>query len=152
MQFLKRIERTGYAPFMFFDWRAGGDFVLDKPEHKGARVLVTGANFGCGFSREHATWALRDFGYKAIIASSFADIFRANSYKTGLPTVTLSESQVRHLMDLATEDGTAEVTVDLESQKVRSEGFEYAFEIDGFARQSSKGWTTLRCSSSMAHA
>ena len=134
-QFLKRIERTGYGPFMFFDWRAGGDFVLDKPEHQGATVMVTGSNFGCGSSREHATWAIRDAGYKAIIASSFADIFRANSYKTGLLTVTLPESQVRHLMDLATEDGMAEVTVDLESQMVRGEGFEYRFEIDSFARQ-----------------
>jgi 3-isopropylmalate/(R)-2-methylmalate dehydratase small subunit len=134
-QFLKRIERTGYGPFLFFDWRAGGDFVLDKPEHKGSTVLVTGANFGCGSSREHATWAIRDAGYKAIIAPSFADIFRANCYKTGLLAVTLPESQVRHLIDLATEDGTAEVTVDLESQKVRGEGFEYRFEIDAFARQ-----------------
>jgi len=134
-QFLKRIERTGYGDFMFFDWRANGDFVLDRPEHKGATVLVTGANFGCGSSREHATWALRDFGYRAIIASSFADIFRANSYKTGLLTVTLPESQVRHLLDLATEDSTAEVTVDLDSQQVRGEGFSYAFGIDAFARQ-----------------
>jgi 3-isopropylmalate/(R)-2-methylmalate dehydratase small subunit len=134
-QFLKRVERTGYGDFMFFDWRAGGDFVLDRPEHKGATVLVTGGNFGCGSSREHATWAIRDAGYKAIIASSFADIFRANSYKTGLLTVTLPESQVRHLLDLATEDPTAEVTVDLDSQQIRGEGFSYAFDIDPFARQ-----------------
>jgi 3-isopropylmalate/(R)-2-methylmalate dehydratase small subunit len=134
-QFLKRIERTGYGPFMFFDWRAGGDFVLDRPEYKGANVMVVGANFGCGSSREHATWAIRDAGYKAIIAPSFADIFRANSYKTGLLTVTLPESQVRHLMDLATEDPTAEITVDLETQQVRGEGFSYAFGIDSFARQ-----------------
>ena len=134
-QFLKRIERTGYGDFMFFDWRAGGDFVLDRPEYKGATVLVTGSNFGCGSSREHATWAIRDAGYKAIVASSFADIFRANSYKTGLLTVTLPESQVRHLLDLATEDPTAEVTVDLDSQQVRGEGFAYQFGIDAFARQ-----------------
>jgi 3-isopropylmalate/(R)-2-methylmalate dehydratase small subunit len=134
-QFLKRIERTGYGPFLFFDWRAGGDFVLDKPEHAGASVLVTGGNFGCGSSREHAPWALRDFGFKAIIAPSFADIFRANSFKTGLLTVTLPESQVRHLIDLATEDPAAEVTVDLEAQQVRGEGFAYPFEIDPFARE-----------------
>ena len=133
-QFLKRIERTGYGPFLFFDWRAGGDFVLDKPEHAGASVLVTGANFGCGSSREHAPWALRDFGFKAIISPSFADIFLANSYKTGLLAVTLPERQVRHLMDLALEDPAARVTVDLEKQEVRGEGFVYRFEIDQFSR------------------
>jgi 3-isopropylmalate/(R)-2-methylmalate dehydratase small subunit len=134
-QFLKRIERTGYGPFLFFDWRAGGDFVLDKPEYTGSSVLVTGANFGCGSSREHAPWALRDFGFKAIISPSFADIFLANCYKTGLLAVTLPESQVRHLIDLASEDPTVKVTVDLEKQEVRGEGFAYRFEIDPFARQ-----------------
>ena len=133
-QFLKRIERTGYGPFLFFDWRAGGDFVLDKPEHAGVSVLVTGANFGCGSSREHAPWALRDFGFKAIIAPSFADIFLANCYKTGLLAVTLPERQVRHLMDLVSEDPTVQVTVDLVKQEVRGEGFTYQFEVDSFAR------------------
>jgi 3-isopropylmalate/(R)-2-methylmalate dehydratase small subunit len=133
-QFLKRIERTGYGPFLFFDWRAGGDFVLDKPEHAGASVLVTGANFGCGSSREHAPWALRDFGFKAIIAPSFADIFLANCYKTGLLAVTLPDRQVRHLIDLAAEDPTEQVTVDLEKQEVRGEGIAYRFEVDAFAR------------------
>jgi 3-isopropylmalate/(R)-2-methylmalate dehydratase small subunit len=134
-QFLKRIERTGYGPFLFYDWRAGGDFVLDKPEHAGAKVLVTGGNFGCGSSREHAPWALRDFGFKAIVAPSFADIFRANCYKTGILAVTLPGSQVRHLIDLASEDPQAEITVDLEAQQVRGEGFAYRFEIDPFARE-----------------
>ena len=134
-QFLKRIERTGYGPFLFYDWRARGDFVLDRPEYAGASVLVAGANFGCGSSREHAPWALRDFGFRAIIAPSFADIFRANCYKTGLLAVTLPESQVRHLIDLVTEDPTVEVAVDLERQVVRGEGFEYEFEIDPFARE-----------------
>ena len=133
-QFLKRIERTGYGPFLFFDWRAGGDFVLDKPEYAGASVLVTGANFGCGSSREHAPWALRDFGFKAIISPSFADIFRANCYKTGLLAVALPDRQVRQLIDLASEDPTLKVTVDLEKQEVRGEGFAYPFEIDAFAR------------------
>jgi 3-isopropylmalate/(R)-2-methylmalate dehydratase small subunit len=133
-QFLKRIERTGYGPFLFFDWRAGGDFVLDKPEYAGSSVLVTGANFGCGSSREHAPWALRDFGFKAIISPSFADIFLANCYKTGLLAVTLPERQVRHLIDLSSEDPAANVTVDLEKQEVRGEGFAYRFEIDAFAR------------------
>ena len=134
-QFLKRIERTGYGPFLFFDWRAGGDFVLDKPEHAGASVLVTGANFGCGSSREHAPWALRDFGIRAIIAPSFADIFLANCYKTGLLAVMLPERQVRHLIDLASEDPSVQVTVDLEKQEVRGEGFAYKFAVDAFARE-----------------
>jgi 3-isopropylmalate/(R)-2-methylmalate dehydratase small subunit len=133
-QFLKRIERTGYGPFLFFDWRADGNFVLDKPEHAGATVLITGGNFGCGSSREHAPWALRDYGFKAIIAPSFADIFLANCFKTGLLAVTLPERQVRHLMDLSSEDPAAQVTVDLEKQEVRGEGFAYRFEVDPFAR------------------
>jgi 3-isopropylmalate/(R)-2-methylmalate dehydratase small subunit len=133
-QFLKRIERTGYGPFLFYDWRAGGDFVLDRPEHKGASVLLTGENFGCGSSREHAPWAIRDAGYHAIVSSSFADIFRANCYKTGILAVTLPERQVRHLIDLATEEPTMEITIDLEKQEVRGDGFTYRFEIDAFAR------------------
>ena len=134
-QFLKRIERTGYGPFLFYDWRARGDFVLDRPEYAGAPVLVAGANFGCGSSREHAPWALRDFGFRAIIAPSFADIFRANCYKTGLLAVTLPDSQVHHLIDLVSEDPTAEVIVDLEARQVRGDGFSYRFEIDAFARE-----------------
>jgi 3-isopropylmalate/(R)-2-methylmalate dehydratase small subunit len=108
--------------------------VLDRPEYQGASVLLTGANFGCGSSREHAPWALRDAGFKAFIAPSFADIFRGNCFKTGLLPVTLPESQVRHLIDLASEDATAQITVDLESQEVRGEGFAYRFEIDQFSR------------------
>ena len=134
-QFLKRIERTGYGPFLFFDWRKDGDFVIDAPQHAGSSVLVAGANFGCGSSREHAPWAIRDFGFRAIIAPSFADIFLANCYKTGLLAVTLPESQVRHLIDLASEDPGAEAVVDLEQQQVRGEGFSYRFEIDPFARE-----------------
>ena len=134
-QFLKRIERTGYGPFLFYDWRRRGSFVLDKPEYAGASVLLTGANFGCGSSREHATWALRDSGFNAIVAPSFADIFRANCLKTGLLAVTLPESQVRHLIDLVSEDPTVQVVVDLEAQQVRGDGFSYRFEIDPFARE-----------------
>jgi 3-isopropylmalate/(R)-2-methylmalate dehydratase small subunit len=134
-QFLKRIERTGYGPFLFYDWRARGNFVLDRPEYADASVLLAGANFGCGSSREHAPWALRDFGFRAIIAPSFADIFRANCYKTGLLAITLPDSQVRHLMDLVSEDPGAQVIVDLEKQEVRGEVFSYRFEIDPFARE-----------------
>ncbi len=134
-QFLKRIERTGFGPFLFYDWRQAEDFVLNKPEHDGASVLVTGANFGCGSSREHAPWAIRDAGFRAIVSPTFADIFKANCYKTGLLAVTLPDSQVRHLIDLASEDPTAEVTVDLVAQEVRGDGFAYRFEIDPFARE-----------------
>jgi 3-isopropylmalate/(R)-2-methylmalate dehydratase small subunit len=133
-QFLKRIERTGYGPFLFYDWRTNADFPLNRPEHQGASVLVTGENFGCGSSREHAPWAIQDAGYHAIVAPSFADIFRANCYKTGILAVTLPDRQVRHLIDLASEDPAIEITVDLQAQEVRGDGFAYAFEIDAFAR------------------
>ena len=134
-QFLKRIERTGYGPFLFYDWRRQPDFVLNRPEHQGAAVLVAGANFGCGSSREHAAWAIRDAGFRAVIAPTFGDIFRANSFKTGILAVSLPESQVRHLIDLASEDPTASIEIDLEAQEVRGEGFAYRFEIDPFVRE-----------------
>jgi 3-isopropylmalate/(R)-2-methylmalate dehydratase small subunit len=134
-QFLKRIERTGFGPVLFYDWRQAEDFGLNRPEHDGASVMVTGANFGCGSSREHAPWAIRDAGFRAIVAPTYADIFKANCYKTGLLAVTLPDSQVRHLIDLASEDPGAEVTVDLEQQEVRGDGFAYRFEIDAFARE-----------------
>jgi 3-isopropylmalate/(R)-2-methylmalate dehydratase small subunit len=134
-QFLKRLERTGYGPFLFFDWRVDPDFVLNKPEHAGASVMVTGANFGCGSSREHAPWAIRDAGFRAIVAPSFADIFTANCFKTGLLPVTLPDRQVRHLIDLASEDPTSQITVDLEAEVVRGDGFAYGFHIDPFARE-----------------
>jgi 3-isopropylmalate/(R)-2-methylmalate dehydratase small subunit len=134
-QFLKRVERTGYGPFLFYDWRRQPDFVLNRPEHQSAAVLVAGANFGCGSSREHAPWAIRDAGFRAVIAPSFGDIFRANSFKTGILAVSLPESQVRHLIDLASEDPTAVIEIDLEAQQVRGEGFAYRFEIDPFVRE-----------------
>jgi 3-isopropylmalate/(R)-2-methylmalate dehydratase small subunit len=134
-QFLKRVERSGYGPFLFYDWRVADDFVLNQPQYQGASVLVTGANFGCGSSREHAPWAIQDAGFRAVVASSFADIFRANCYKIGLLAVTLPDRQVRHLLDLAAEDPTSQVTVDLEAQQVRGDGFSYRFEIDPFVRE-----------------
>jgi 3-isopropylmalate/(R)-2-methylmalate dehydratase small subunit len=134
-QFLKRIERTGYGPFLFFDWRQEKDFFLNQPEFSGAAVLVAGANFGCGSSREHAPWAIRDAGFRAVIAPSFGDIFRANSFKTGILAITLPESQVRHLIDLASEDPTSVVEVDLRAREVRGDGFSYRFEIDPFVRE-----------------
>src|SRR5258708_30642545 len=103
-QFLKRIERTGYGPFLFYDWRREPDFVLNRPEHQGAAVLVAGANFGCGSSREHAPWAIRDAGFLALIAPSFGDILRANRFKTGILPVPPPASQVRHLVHLTGAD------------------------------------------------
>ena len=133
-QFLKRIERSGYGPFLFYDWRQEPGFVLNRPEHAGASVLVAGPNFGCCSSREHAAWASEDAGFRAVIAPSFGDIFRNNSTKVGLLPVQLSESQVRHLLDLAADAPETEVEVDLEAQLVRAPGVEYGFEIDGFTR------------------
>ncbi len=134
-QFLKRIGRTGYGPFRFYDWRQEPSFFLNQGQFQGARVVVTGANFGCGSSREHAPWAIRDAGFAAVIAPSFGDIFRANCYKTGILAVSLAESQVRHLIDLAGEDPAATLEIDLEARSVRGDGFSYRFEIDPFVRE-----------------
>ena len=112
-QFLKRIERSGYGPFLFFDWRRDPEFFLNQTRFDGAAVLVAGANFGCGSSREHAPWAIRDAGFRAVIAPSFGDIFRANAFKTGVLAVELSPSQVQHLIDLASEEPTARVEIDV---------------------------------------
>ena len=133
-QFLKRIERTGYGPFLFYDWRQEPDFFLNQARFDGADVLVAGANFGCGSSREHAPWAIRDAGFRAVIAPSFGDIFRANAFKTGILAVALPESQVRHLIDLASEDPTARLEIDVRAQQVRGEGFAYRFELDPFVK------------------
>jgi 3-isopropylmalate/(R)-2-methylmalate dehydratase small subunit len=131
-QFLKRIERTGYGEFLFFDWMKDPAFELRRPDAAGARILITGRNFGCGSSREHAAWALRDYGFDAIVAPSFGDIFRSNASKIGLVTVELPEDDVRTLMD-ETHDG--ELTVDLERQTVVApSGRELAFPFDPFAR------------------
>ena len=134
-QFLKRIERTGYGPFFFYDWRQQPSFFLNQPQFSGAKVLVAGANFGCGSSREHATWAMRDAGFDAVIAPSFGDIFRANCSKTGILAVSLPDSQVRHLIDLASEDPTLSISIDLEAQEVRGVDFAYRFEFDPFVRE-----------------
>ncbi len=115
-QFLKRIERSGYGPFLFYDWRREGGFILDRPEYRDARFLVTGPNFGCGSSREHAPWSLLDAGFRAVIAPSFADIFKSNSFRCGLLPVELPEVNVRRLIDLALDRPGAEITVDLQSE------------------------------------
>jgi 3-isopropylmalate/(R)-2-methylmalate dehydratase small subunit len=133
-QFLKRIERTGYGEFLFFDWMKDPSFELRRPEYEGAKVLVTGRNFGCGSSREHAAWALQDHGFDVVIAPSFGDIFRTNSLKIGLVPIALAPEEVRGLMDACR--GGAELTVDLESQQITApDGPSIAFEIDPFARE-----------------
>jgi 3-isopropylmalate/(R)-2-methylmalate dehydratase small subunit len=117
-QFLKRIERSGYGPFLFYDWRRSGDFILDWPAYQGATVLVTGPNFGCGSSREHAPWSLLDAGFRAVIAPSFADIFKSNSFRCGLLPVALPETVTRQLIDLAMREPGMTITVDLVAQRV----------------------------------
>jgi 3-isopropylmalate/(R)-2-methylmalate dehydratase small subunit len=133
-QFLKRIERTGYGEFLFFEWMKDPAFELRRPEYEGAKILVTGRNFGCGSSREHAAWALQDHGFDVVIAPSFGDIFRTNSLKIGLVTIALPAEDVRGLMDACGQG--AELTVDLEAQTITApDGRSLAFEIDPFARE-----------------
>ncbi|HTZ59188.1 MAG TPA: 3-isopropylmalate dehydratase small subunit [Acidobacteriaceae bacterium] len=145
-QFLKRIERTGYEDFLFFDWRriqegpdAGKprpDFVLNHPDYKDAEILVVGKNFGCGSSREHAAWALSDFGIRCVIAPSFADIFHSNAGKNGILLITLPEEQIRTLMDRAATMPRYQLEVSLEDQQLRDDhGLSIPFSIDPFRRE-----------------
>jgi 3-isopropylmalate/(R)-2-methylmalate dehydratase small subunit len=127
-QFLKRIERSGFGEFLFFDWRKDADFELNAPEAQEARILVAGRNFGCGSSREHAAWALQDWGFDVVIAPSFGDIFRQNCLKIGLLPVQLPREQVKDLAARASSG--EELTVDLEA---RTAG-DYHFELDDFSR------------------
>lgn len=140
-QFLKRIERTGFGEFLFYDWRyrpngeLNEEFPLNDPRYRGASILVTGKNFGCGSSREHAPWALADFGFRAIIAPSFADIFANNCQKNGLLPVVLTETEVAELMGRTREIEGHQLTVDLERREVSdADGFTAAFTIDEFQR------------------
>lgn len=131
---LRRVERTGFGPFLFEAWRQDPTFVLNDPAYAGASILVTGPNFGSGSSREHAVWALEDHGFRAVIAPSFADIFRSNCTKVGVLPVALTADEVRTLLDLVTAAPGTTVTVDLEAREVRAEGFRAAFAIDDFTR------------------
>ncbi len=134
-QFLKRIERTGYEDFLFFDWRKDPAFELNNPRYQGARILVAAKNFGCGSSREHAAWALSDYGFRCVIAPSFADIFHSNAGKNGILLVTLPEEQVQTLLDRAANRDGYKLTVSLEENTIRdAEGFETSFAIDRFRR------------------
>jgi 3-isopropylmalate/(R)-2-methylmalate dehydratase small subunit len=140
-QFLKRIEKTGFGQFLFYDWRFGADgkknpdFVLHEPRFEGATILVAGKNFGCGSSREHAVWALADFGFRAVISSSFADIFANNSVKNGFLPVCLRDEEVAELMRRANGIDNYQLTIDLERFEVRDDqGFQAKFAVDDFVR------------------
>jgi 3-isopropylmalate/(R)-2-methylmalate dehydratase small subunit len=144
-QFLKRIERTGFGEFLFFDWRKDDDFPLNRPEYAGAQILIAERNFGCGSSREHAPWALEDYGIRAVIAPSLADIFRTNCTKIGLLPVILSEDQVRALIDQTTAVPGATVTVDLTANEVVApDGQRFGFEIEPDVRERLlNGWDDI---------
>ena len=133
-EYLKRVERTGFGPFLFAEWRKDPAFVLNDPRYNGASVLLVGENFGCGSSREHAPWAIEDHGFRAIIAPSFADIFRNNCTKVGLLPVELRAESVRALMDAVLDDPTTTIVIDLEAQHVRAPGLDESFDIDAFTR------------------
>jgi 3-isopropylmalate/(R)-2-methylmalate dehydratase small subunit len=131
-QYLKRIERTGFGPFLFDEWRKDPSFVLNDPRYEGASILIAGSNFGGGSSREHAPWALEDYGFRAVIAPSFADIFRNNCFKIGLLPVELRAESVRALMDAVLDDPTTRIVVDLPGRAVRAPGLDETFDIDEF--------------------
>ncbi len=131
---LKRIERTGFGQFLFMEWREDPDFVMNRPEHEGAVILLAGENFGSGSSREHAPWALQDYGFGAIIAPSFADIFKNNCAKIGLLAVELPEEAVKKLLAAVRRDPEAGITVDLEERAVTGPGVQTTFEMDDFTR------------------
>lgn len=140
-QFLKRVQRTGFGEFLFYDWRydesgsPNPDFELNLPQYANASILVTGRNFGCGSSREHAVWALGDYGIRVVIAPSFADIFHQNFLGNGFLPVTLPEGQVQTLIRLAMESAPLRVTVDLEAETITDgAGFAASFSIDPFYR------------------
>ncbi len=132
---LKRIERTGFGQFLFSQWREDPDFVLNKPEHEGAVVLIAGQNFGSGSSREHAPWAIQDYGFGAIIAPSFADIFKNNCAKIGLLAVELPEATVNKLLDAVREDPDTVLTVELTERVVTGPNVYETFAMDDFTRQ-----------------
>jgi 3-isopropylmalate/(R)-2-methylmalate dehydratase small subunit len=144
-QFLKRIERTGYGDFLFYDWRynfddkgnttPNPDFVLNKPEYKGSEILIAERNFACGSSREHAAWAINQYGFRAVIAPTFADIFFSNAGKNGIILCRLTEEEVATLLARSTANPKHEITINLEQQTVTdNEGFSAHFDIDPFRK------------------
>jgi 3-isopropylmalate/(R)-2-methylmalate dehydratase small subunit len=133
-EYLKRIERSGFGPFLFAEWRKDPGFVINDPRYAGASILLAGANFGCGSSREHAPWAIEDAGFRAVIAPSFADIFRNNCTKIGLLPVELPAESVRALMDAVLDEPSTAIVVDLDALAVRAPGLDETFEIEAFTR------------------
>jgi 3-isopropylmalate/(R)-2-methylmalate dehydratase small subunit len=133
---LKRIERTGFGAGLFSEWRESSDFVLNREEFEGAEILVAGPNFGCGSSREHAPWALEDYGFRAIIAPSFADIFRNNCLKIGLLPVPLADDVVRRVMDAVEDDPSVEIVIDVVDRRVAIPAIDLdePFELEDFHR------------------
>ncbi|MFD5561489.1 3-isopropylmalate dehydratase small subunit [Kitasatospora griseola] len=131
---LKKVTRSGFEDGLFEAWRKDEEFVLNRPERQGATVLVAGPEFGTGSSREHAVWALQNYGFQAVVSSRFADIFRGNSLKNGLLTVVLPQETVERLWELTEADPTAEITVDLEAREVRAENITAPFELDDNVR------------------
>lgn len=132
--YLKRVTRSGFEDGLFAAWRNDPEFVLNKPEYKEGTILVAGVDFGTGSSREHAVWALQNYGFKVVISSRFADIFRGNSAKGGLLTVILPQPEIEKLWEAIESDPTTQVTVDLESKSVSYAGHQIAFEIDDYTR------------------
>jgi 3-isopropylmalate/(R)-2-methylmalate dehydratase small subunit len=133
-EYLKRVSRTGFAEGLFAAWREDPAFVLNRPEYAGATILVAGTDFGTGSSREHAVWALTDYGFRAVIAPRFGDIFRTNATKAGLLPVVLPEPVVTALQDAVETDPDTEVTVDLTGRVVRAEGITAPFDLDDYTR------------------
>jgi 3-isopropylmalate/(R)-2-methylmalate dehydratase small subunit len=133
-QYLKRVERTGYGEFLFDEWRKDPAFVLNDERYAGATILLAGHNFGSGSSREHAVWAIEDYGFRAVIAPSFADIFRNNCTKIGVLPVELPQESVRALMDAVLDDPSTEITIDLEDRTVTAPAVQERFPIDDYTR------------------
>ncbi|MGN7381085.1 3-isopropylmalate dehydratase small subunit [Chlamydia abortus] len=141
-QFLKRIERTGFGQFLFYEWRfdesgqVNSNFELNKPRYDGASILISRANFGCGSSREHAPWAILDYGFKVIIAPSFADIFYNNCFKNGILPIKLSEEEVQKLFELTAANEGYQLTIDLENKSITdNQGLNLSFDLDEHRRQ-----------------
>jgi 3-isopropylmalate/(R)-2-methylmalate dehydratase small subunit len=133
-EYLKRVERSGFGPFLFAEWRKDPGFVINDPRFAGASVMIAGENFGCGSSREHAPWAIEDAGFRAVIAPSFADIFRTNCTKIGLLPVELRAESVRALMDAVLDDPSTRIVVDLDGLVVRAPGLDESFDMENFTR------------------
>jgi 3-isopropylmalate/(R)-2-methylmalate dehydratase small subunit len=133
---LKRVERTGFGEGLFSEWRENSDFVLNQERHDGAKILVAGSNFGTGSSREHAVWALMDYGFEAVVSPRFADIFRNNSGKMGLVAATVEDAVVRRLFEAIEEDPDLEIVVDVEHKRVAAPaiGLDEPFEVDDFTQ------------------